>query len=191
MKRCPACQRTYADDTLTYCLEDGSTLFSDTAASPDLAATLIIPDPRETVRGAQETYRPQPPPPRPFAATPQPAWPPMQSPQAHSTTPARKGRGAAITSLIFAIVAFVLLGFCIIGGATKVDNVLIGGVFLFSVLLALTGAVFGIVATSRSGKDTSAQNSKAMSIVALVLNGLYLLVTIIFLVLAATVQNNN
>jgi hypothetical protein len=189
MKRCPACQRMYADDTLTYCLEDGSTLLSDTAASSDLAATLIIPDPRETVRGAQETYRPQPPSPRPLAATP-PAWSPVSPPQAPSMTPARKGRGAAITSLIFAIVAFALLGFCIIAGAANVNNELIGGVFIFSVLLALAGAVFGIVATSRSSKDTSAQNSKAMSIVALVLNGLYLLITIVFLILAATVQSH-
>ncbi|HKC63040.1 MAG TPA: nuclear transport factor 2 family protein [Pyrinomonadaceae bacterium] len=40
MKRCPTCQRTYADDTLRFCLEDGTPLVSDSALSSD--ATLLL-----------------------------------------------------------------------------------------------------------------------------------------------------
>jgi hypothetical protein len=184
MKRCPTCQRTYTDDTLSYCLEDGSTLYSDGSGASDIAATVIIPEPRMTAPVMPDTYRPTPTPPRPFTAPP-PAWQPHAGSLTPQTAQARPGRGAAVTSLVLAICAFVLLGFCIVAGASNVDARLIGGVFLFSVLLALAGAVVGIVAASQSSKDGSAQNSKAMAIVSLILNGLYLLISIVFLILGA------
>jgi hypothetical protein len=43
MKHCPTCQRAYADDTLSFCLQDGSTLLSgsgDVGSSIDPQATL-------------------------------------------------------------------------------------------------------------------------------------------------------
>jgi hypothetical protein len=39
MKRCPRCRRKYSDDTLNFCLDDGSTLI----AEPDSERTLIAP----------------------------------------------------------------------------------------------------------------------------------------------------
>jgi len=77
------------------------------------------------------------------------------------------------------------LGFCVVSGATGVDDRLIGGIFILSALTALTGAILGIVATSRSSKDQSPQNARAMSLVALALNGMYLLITVVFLILGA------
>lgn len=187
MKRCPACQRSYTDDSLSYCLEDGSTLLSATAGSNDMAATLIIPEPRQTAPVNQETYRSTQTPSQPFNAPTPAAWPrpPQGAQMPPAALPLPQGRGLAVTSLVFAITAFVLLGFCVIGGSTGVEESLIGGIFLFSVLLALVGAVMGILATSRNSKDQSAQNAKAVSIVALVLNGLYLLITVVFLILGA------
>jgi hypothetical protein len=44
MKSCPACQRTYADEMLTFCLEDGSVL----SASYDEHKTQQIPNPPAT-----------------------------------------------------------------------------------------------------------------------------------------------
>jgi hypothetical protein len=44
MKQCPTCHRTYSDDTLVYCLDDGSVL----AAAYDPQATQIIAPPRRT-----------------------------------------------------------------------------------------------------------------------------------------------
>jgi ketosteroid isomerase-like protein len=35
MKRCPTCQHTYADDTLRFCLEDGTALVGDSVSSSD------------------------------------------------------------------------------------------------------------------------------------------------------------
>lgn len=184
MKRCPACQRTYADDSLSYCLEDGSALASDRSGSSDLPATLIIPDPRRTVPAKPETFRQGQTPPQPFTSPP-PAWRPLGVAPIPAAIPARQGRGLAIASLVCAIAAFILLGFCIIAGANGVESTLIGGVFLLSALSALVGAVLGIVATSQSTKDVSAQNGKVMAIVALVLNGFYLLITVVFLILGA------
>jgi hypothetical protein len=41
MKRCPKCKRSYDDDTLRFCLEDGSPLFD--ARDSDAPATAILP----------------------------------------------------------------------------------------------------------------------------------------------------
>src|SRR5258706_15825148 len=43
MKRCPECRRDYYDDTLLYCLDDGSRLLD--APSPDEPGTAILSDP--------------------------------------------------------------------------------------------------------------------------------------------------
>lgn len=52
MKICPACQRTYRDDTLNYCLEDGTALLSDASLASDRTLAL---DPSESGRQAQTT----------------------------------------------------------------------------------------------------------------------------------------
>jgi hypothetical protein len=45
MKICPNCRRTYDDDALNFCLDDGSVL---TFASPDAAPTVVMDYPRPT-----------------------------------------------------------------------------------------------------------------------------------------------
>jgi hypothetical protein len=174
----------YGDDSLSYCLEDGSLLSSDSSDASDLPATLIIPEARLTAPIKQETFRPTPTPPQGYHA-PHPAWPPAASLQTPAPVQTRQGRAAGVTSLVCGIGAFVLLGFCIIAGASNVDESLIGGIFIFSAFMALVGAVLGIVAVARSSKDTSAQNAKTLSVVGLVLNGMYLLISIVFLILGA------
>lgn len=46
MKHCPVCQQTYADETLNFCLEDGSSLLTDEfiSNSPTLAFRTSFPD---------------------------------------------------------------------------------------------------------------------------------------------------
>lgn len=57
MKRCPSCNRTYNDESLNFCLEDGTPL----VGAPDPNATLRYPPPRETGEPPTEIYRqPQP-----------------------------------------------------------------------------------------------------------------------------------
>jgi hypothetical protein len=89
MKRCPTCNRTYADLSLNFCLDDGTPLTSDAAPTTDLNATLRYPPPRDTAGEPPPTeiYRPAPaaPPPRPTAPpSPPPApqqWTPSPQPQ--------------------------------------------------------------------------------------------------------------
>ncbi|HSP62114.1 MAG TPA: lipocalin family protein [Pyrinomonadaceae bacterium] len=66
MKQCPACRRTFADDTLVYCLEDGTALGN----ACDPGATQIMPPPRVTN-----------PPPTEFAPS---NFPPPQAPPRRS-----------------------------------------------------------------------------------------------------------
>src|SRR5438477_113839 len=50
MKRCPQCNRTYDDDALSFCLDDGSPLVSTSAPSSfDPSATVQYPQSRETL----------------------------------------------------------------------------------------------------------------------------------------------
>ena len=48
MKRCPECRRDYFDDSLLYCLDDGSALLEGPASGQtgiDEAATAVMPAP--------------------------------------------------------------------------------------------------------------------------------------------------
>jgi TolB-like protein/cytochrome c-type biogenesis protein CcmH/NrfG len=42
MKRCPECRRDYFDDSLLYCLEDGTALVQGSVRSPDEPATAVL-----------------------------------------------------------------------------------------------------------------------------------------------------
>lgn len=48
MKRCPNCQRTYTDDSLTFCLEDGGLLTNEPESSNEPPATMILNEPPAT-----------------------------------------------------------------------------------------------------------------------------------------------
>ena len=45
MKRCPTCNRSFDDDTLSFCLEDGTPLVRDSASRADSQETLVSPSP--------------------------------------------------------------------------------------------------------------------------------------------------
>ncbi len=58
MKICPTCRKTYEDEGLNFCLEDGSLL---TFASPDAAPTIVMEQPRPT-NPTRPVWEPQNPP---------------------------------------------------------------------------------------------------------------------------------
>ena len=43
MKRCPTCNQTYDEDWLSFCTNDGTTLIEDSAATSELAKTIMSP----------------------------------------------------------------------------------------------------------------------------------------------------
>ncbi|HEY3104937.1 MAG TPA: hypothetical protein VGJ69_15240 [Pyrinomonadaceae bacterium] len=110
MKRCPQCNRTYTDDALSFCLDDGSPLVSASAPSSfDPSATVQFPQSRETTPQPTIAYGPgQMPPP----STPPPAWSPMppMAPQKRSVWPWILGIGAVLVFMgIGALILIVAL----------------------------------------------------------------------------------
>ena len=114
MKRCPQCNRTYTDDALSFCLDDGSPLLSTSAPAPsDPGATAQYPQSRETNPQPTVAFNPGQalPPPTP------PAWSPMPppAPQKRSVWPWLLGIGAV---LVFMGVGVVFLIYAV----TRITN---------------------------------------------------------------------
>jgi len=105
MKRCPQCNRTYTDDALSFCLDDGSPLVSASGPSaPDPSATIQYPQPRDTSAPPPTiAYGPgqMPPSSTPPPQTPPPQWSPMPpiAPQKRSVWPWILGIGAVVVFL--------------------------------------------------------------------------------------------
>lgn len=100
MKRCPTCNRTFADESLSYCTEDGTPLASDAAsslsASPDMTPTQAF-----NAGPAQAGWN-----------APAPYTPPVSSPAGkRSKLPWIIGAGVLLVAglLIVSIIAGVLL----------------------------------------------------------------------------------
>jgi hypothetical protein len=113
MKRCPQCNRTYTDDALSFCLDDGSPLVSGTAPSSfDPSATVQYPQGRDTTPPPTIAYSgqsaPQPPP-QPPPQQP-PGWSPMPPPaaQKRSVWPWLLGIGAVLVFLGIGVVILII-----------------------------------------------------------------------------------
>lgn len=110
MKQCPACNRTYTDDGLSFCLEDGTPLVNmggDPSSSFDPGATLAFTPARETKPPPSNIYSPgQTPPP------PVPHWSP--APPAYTPTPQPARKSSATPWIIGAIAVVIVLGIGIV-----------------------------------------------------------------------------
>lgn len=114
MKRCPQCNRTYTDDALSFCLDDGSPLVSASApSSADPSATIQYPQSRDTTPQPTIAYGPGQMPP---SSTPPPQWSPMPpiAPQKRSVWPWILGIGAVLVFLgiggLILIIALASMG---------------------------------------------------------------------------------
>ena len=110
MKRCPNCNRTYTDDSLSFCLADGTPLLSADASPPSYDANLNVPSPAGVP--PPPAYRPDPP--LVNQVRPAPAWSPMPvlQPRKRSAWPWIIGgvaivgfMGLGLLILIFALAA--------------------------------------------------------------------------------------
>jgi hypothetical protein len=110
MKRCPTCNRTYADDALSFCLDDGSPLLSvggDAPSSFDPNATLAYPTPRETTPPAPEVYPPRAAP-HSQPQQPMPGWSP--GPQAQMPYPPPTRKKSALPWILGGAALLLVLG---------------------------------------------------------------------------------
>jgi F5/8 type C domain len=98
MKRCPKCNRQYNDDTLRFCLEDGSPLASTTRE--EAPATEILPRAQPTLKSATPTIPS-------YQSSPSP----LQS-EARTSNPLLTGGVIAIALLLLLLVGIV--GFFVI-----------------------------------------------------------------------------
>jgi hypothetical protein len=126
MKRCPTCQRTYADNSLVFCLQDGAPLLTvgDASASFDSGATLVNAPPDSGSAQTEILHQPAAPtiasPRNDSATVPQqritnPSWSNINPhPTAAAAQPAARNR--ALTVGVF-VIAILLLGLVGIGVA--------------------------------------------------------------------------
>ena len=157
MKRCPTCNRTFDDDWLAFCTEDGTTLVETQSAQlpSEPPPTVWIPPALDTnpVGGQKPfdlpgSYNP----PQPVA----PAWQPPPPPP----VPIASGQkqGLAIASLVLGIFSITVGWCCSIG-----------------LLSAPVGIVLGIVSLVQIKNDPVRNTGKPLSIVGLVLSSVYVL----------------
>src|SRR6266404_10007067 len=64
MKYCPTCNRDYEDDSLRFCLDDGSSLINRDAERSVPGPTMVLPTPRENAATLSQVKRPDVPSPR-------------------------------------------------------------------------------------------------------------------------------
>jgi len=108
MKRCPQCNRTYTDDALSFCLDDGSPLVSASAPSSfDPGATVQYPQGRDTSPQPTMIYGPGQAPP---SSVPPPAWSPMPpaAPPKRSVWPWILGIGAVLAFMGIGVVILIV-----------------------------------------------------------------------------------
>ena len=130
MKRCPTCNRTFEEDWLAFCTQDGTTLVEESAAkSSEMPPTIVAPPPPSDWKppsgdlgSGQFQPQPSPPPPPSSVAQPsgglgstpyqppqqmQPGWqPPPPPPYAQGPK-----QGLAIASMVCGICT-VTIGWC-------------------------------------------------------------------------------
>jgi len=163
MKRCPTCNRTFDDEWLAFCTEDGTTLVDSQAALPtEPPPTVWIPPALDTNPVTQKpfdlpgSYNP----PQPVAPVWQPPPPPpVQMPQGQK-------QGLAVASLVLGIFSVTVGWCCSIG--------------LLSAPIAI---VLGIVSLVQIKNDPARNTGKPLSIVGIVLGGIYVVFWILIFAL--------
>jgi len=110
MKRCPKCNRTYTDDALNFCLEDGTPLVGGAPAPSETNQTIRYPAPRGTTPPAPEVYQ-QPP---PGQAPPQAIRAPYFQPQYSPVPVVQPRRSNAVWWVLGALAVVIVQGIGII-----------------------------------------------------------------------------
>lgn len=101
MKICPRCQKTYTDDNLNFCLEDGTVLVASSAAPPPETLFMGAPRPTEQQQPAM-----------PSQPGSQPAW---NTPQNYSMQPPKKSSKTWVWVLLILGVVVLLCGGGLVG----------------------------------------------------------------------------
>jgi hypothetical protein len=120
MKICPTCNRTYADETLTFCLDDGSTLsatYSQRETERISASRNTDPAPTEVLYPGLRPDAITPPLTRTIPSLQPPIYPEKQPPQPQEKRSNRTGLVLVMGVILGAILALVIAGLWL--GASK------------------------------------------------------------------------
>jgi len=184
MRRCPKCNQHYADEWLTFCTQDGTSLVEVAQSTSEPPPTLLKSDMPPSVSPTEQPTLDMPdrvaspppfvPPPPPFAPPSPPVQyippPPMQqsgwAPPPPPPYPVRPQQSLAAASLILGILS-VTLGLCC----------------YFGILTAPIGLVMGIVAVVQNKNEPTKYGGKGMAIAGIITSALYFVVVLIFVLL--------
>lgn len=161
MKRCPKCNQQYEDQNLNFCLSDGEMLIDSGEA--DATPTVYMDSPRVTNQN-WEQQQPNQPEAGAQRNDQQIFQQPFSAPQNYPTM-VSKDKSLATVSLVLGIMSLLLmccyLGFPLGAGAF----------------------ITGYIAIGKVSKDPSAFGGKELAIIGMVLGGISLALSAIFIVL--------
>ena len=181
MKRCPSCERTYTDDALSFCPNDGTPLVTDTPpASFDPQATIMATPPKVSGPTDWPSQSPSAPPQNDWTSQPpaqsnwgdtpgsyQPGSGAMagtgwQPPPPAAFPGAAKQQGLAIGSLVCGILSIV----CCLGLFTGIPAV-----------------VLGVIAMNKEKADPATYGGKGMAMAGAITGGLGILLSLGWIIL--------
>jgi len=201
MKRCPTCNRTYLDEHLSYCTDDGTPLVEQsTSSSFDPQATLLSTPPSDTSEGqtppptqayradempgwqtpgswSQPSSQPPSPPPAPSWQTPsqppaqQQSWSPPPPPNVGMSR-GQQQNPLAIASLAVGIFSMTIGLCCYMGLIAGPVAIGLGGVAL----------------SQMKNNPQQSGASKGMAIAGIVTGGAALVIILIFLMLGVALR---
>jgi Domain of unknown function (DUF4190) len=185
MKRCPACDQTYADDALTFCINDGTALVGARPSEWDAQATMMAPPPSVTrpppssFSDAEPTdwsapqYSPPAdlnapgawmPPPTP-GAWQQPSPPSQEMPGMAQTGRQQQQQSLAIASLICGLLSITL------------------GVICGGPVLGIAAIALGIIALMQNKSDPQRYGGKGLAIGGIITGSLWIVFGVFILLM--------
>lgn len=190
MKRCPKCNQTFAEEWLSFCTQDGTSLIDTTALPSEPPPTMVAPMPPSVspteqptldLPGSYTTTPQQPDQPRPF--TPPPS--PFNQPQPYRQPQPMQGgwqpppppryvnvpqQGMAVASLILGIFT-ITIGWCYVGVVTSPIAI-----------------ILGIISLVQIKSDPTKNTGKPMAIAGIVMGALYWVLIGLFVLFAVAMQ---
>lgn len=196
MQRCPTCNNTYVDNSLSFCLSDGTALVPDRSDSYDPAKTLLSPTPAPTssplpptqVAGggkpnSNQPYQqpwPQspgwtPPPPQAYGYPPRGGYPPLgYAPRSGQGTGLSK---AALFTGVGSLGSFLLAVVLVMTAIRSFSYslIMVAGILSWLALLsALAAIILGIITLANANKNPAI--NRIHGILGLCFGGLTLLI---------------
>lgn len=160
MKQCLKCYKTYADDSLNFCLEDGEMLVSGVVAEPPKGAYAEEP-PTVVIDQARQTNPTNWPPSAPPAQSWQPA--PLQQPFAGAVAPTQT---LALVSLCLGAASLTIGWCCSLG-----------------LLLAPAALITGFIALSQIKNNPDKYTGRGLALAGMICGAAYLAIYLLILVI--------